>query len=333
LLIMAVLLLPLTWRESGILKTVVVGWLVVAGLFGAAIFQSWLKGNGLAMQLAGTVRISNLLAPLADASTGYSRTEYEKQLAITAAETPLPPLAGGADFYSYDQGILFAHRLRYQPRPIIQSYSAYTPALAEMNAAWLRSDRAASNILFVVQPLDRHFPSMEDGLSWPELLSRYDINPAAHPGMPYLLLQRNAIPRAYRLVPLTNTEAAFGGSVQVPAESNALIWVELDIKKTPTGKLISAAYKPPMLMLTATFKSGTPGYYRIVPGMAQSGFLLSPVVNDIKAFAALYKPGWQPALARWELQSLAITPATGSRTTICYEPSFSVRFYRLDISQ
>ncbi|HEV2695911.1 MAG TPA: hypothetical protein VG347_23685 [Verrucomicrobiae bacterium] len=333
LLILTALLLPLTWRESGILKALAVGLLVLAGLFSATVFENWLKGNGLAAQLAGTVRLSNLLAPLADASTGYSKVEYEKQMAGTVAKTPLPPLTGGADFYSYDQGILFAHRLPYQPRPIIQSYSAYTPALAEMNAAWLRSDRAASNILFVVQPLDRHFPSLEDGASWPELLTRYDVNAAANPGLPYLVLQRSATPRSYRLVPLTNAEVAFGENIQVPSVSNALIWVELDIKKTSAGKLISAAYKPPMLMLATTFKNGTPGYYRLIPGMAQTGFLLSPVINDTKAFASLYEPAWLPALSRWEVQTLAITPSTESRTSICYTPSYSVRFYRLEISK
>ncbi|MDR3456424.1 MAG: hypothetical protein P4N60_03175 [Verrucomicrobiae bacterium] len=333
LLVLAALLLPLAWRESQPLKVAAAILLVASGLFWVGIFQTWMKGNGLATQLAGTFRVSNLLAPVADASTGYSRTEYQKELAAIRAINPLPPLSGGVDLYSYGQAVLFAHGLSYQPRPVVQSYFAYTPALAQMNAAWLRSGRAASNVLFSVQPLDGRFPSLDDGLSWPELLTRYAINPATSQGRAYLLLQRKAMPRGYQLVPLTNMEAVFGGSVKVPPVSNAPVWVELEFKKTPAGKIISAAYKPPILVMTALFRNGPPGYYRIVPGMAAAGFLLSPVVKDTKSFAALFGSDWPARLAHWDMQSMVIAPGTVSRSSLCYEPTFQVRFYRLEFSE
>jgi len=333
LLVLVTLLLPLAWRESKLLRLAAAGQLAVALLFGAYIFHSWPPAAGLASQLAGTFRLSNLLAPVATACTGYLESDQQNEFAGLAAKSPLPPLRGGADLYSYGQIALFAHGLSYQPRPVIQSYSAYTPALAQMNAAWLRSGRSAPNLLFAIQPLDGRFASLDDGLSWPELLTRYEINPAAGSSDPYLLLQRRPAPRGYRLDPLTNTAARFGSSLAIPDLTMGPVWAEVEIRPTVAGKIISAFYKPPVLSLTVTTRDHGPGHYRIVPGMAQAGFLLSPVVTDNRAFATLYDSGWSTNLAGWEAQSMMIEAGTKSRSTICYNSTYQVRFYRLELTQ
>jgi hypothetical protein len=334
LLVLAALLLPLAWRESKMLKMAAAGLLVVTVIFGTGVFHDQAPGTGFAAQLAGTFRLTNLLAPVATACTGYLETSRQMELADIAAKNPLPnplpPISGGADLYSYSQSVLFAYGLHYQPRPVIQSYSADTPALERMNAVWLRSGRAATNLLFAVQPQDARFPSLDDGLSWPELLTLYEINPAAGPAGPYLLLQRSAAPRGYRLVPLTNVEARFGTSLEIPALTTGPVWVEVDIKKTFAGKIISALYKPPALDMSVRTLGQGAGQYRLVPSMALAGFLLSPVVSDTRAFAALFGSDWPAQLAGWEARSMMIEPVTPSYSTICYAPTYQVRFYRLE---
>jgi len=44
-----------------------------------------------------------------------------------------------------------------------------------MNAAHLRSDRAADHFFFGVGTIDDRCAPQDDSLSWPELLTRYDI--------------------------------------------------------------------------------------------------------------------------------------------------------------
>jgi len=53
------------------------------------------------------------------------------------------------DLYSYDQTIVFAPWLPLY-RDLLSKAIRYTPKLAEINAAWLRSDLAASNLLFAI---------------------------------------------------------------------------------------------------------------------------------------------------------------------------------------
>jgi hypothetical protein len=303
--------------------------LLASTLFASFVFNHWLPDDGLGKQLAETFGIYNLLAPFAGPYTGYLRSNYEKDLASERKAHPLPPIAGNADLYSYEQTILFAHALPYQPRPIIQSYSAYTPELAAMNAAHLRSARAASNILFAVQPLDGRFPSLDDGLSWPELLTLYDLKGRSDDGGRFLLLTRAAVPREFRLIPLRNTAARFGEPVILPGATDGPVWVEIEIKKSLLGTVVSTLYKPPVLMLTVSLPDHTERRYRIVPGMAGGGFLLSPLIADNRSFAALACTGRQE-LAGLEVVSMTISAGAGSEPTRCYQSPMAVRFYRLD---
>ena len=116
---------------------------------------------------------------------------------------PLPKVSGTVDLYPNELANIFANDLPYNPRPIPQSFSAYTAKLAQINAAHLRTKDAADSILFDINPIDKRLSSMEDGLSWPEILTRYDIKNFEKR---YLLLEKRAEPRSYQLQP-QETEA------------------------------------------------------------------------------------------------------------------------------
>jgi hypothetical protein len=250
---------------------------------------------------------------------------YVKNLAEVRKTFPLPPIRGSVDVYPWNQAVLFAQGLPYDPRPIIQSYSVYTPELAELNAAHLRNARAPDNVLFDIDPTDMHFPSLEDGRSWPELLTRYDIKGMTNTT---LILKRSTTPRSYQLTPLKERSVHFDESLTLPAASDAPIWVEMEIKKSLLGAVASTLYKPPALMLKVSLSGGQKFYYHLIPGMARSGFLLSPLIQDTKAFVALASSGgWNTNL---DVTSVAISFATPSHSTPFYQSPMHLRLYRLD---
>ena len=252
------------------------------------VLGSAVSGKVLPAQLVQTLDIRRILAPVRMlCDPGYLPEAYAASLAGVRDKYPLPSVKGGADIYSWNQAVLFAHGLSYQGRPVLQSYSAYTPELAELNAACLRSDRAPANVLFRIEPIDHHFPSLEDGRSWPELLTRYDSQGASDPAGMYLLLSRSAAPRTYHLTPLQNIPARFGEPVVPPSMTNGPIWAEIEINNSLAGSLVSTLYKPPMLLLTVSLRDGGRFDSCLVPAMAQSGFLLSPVIGNALAFASL----------------------------------------------
>ncbi len=113
---------------------------------------------------------------------GQFRANFEQAKQAIAARFKLPPTQGSVDLYSYDQTMILASNREYDPRPVIQSYSAYTPGLASLNDDHLRGENAPKTIFFAITPVDEQYPALEDGRSWPALLSLYKNRSFVSPG-------------------------------------------------------------------------------------------------------------------------------------------------------
>ena len=258
---------------------------------------------------------------------GQLRRAYDQFLSGYREEFPLPPIDGDTDLYSWNQIELFANRLRYRPRPVFQSYSAYTPRLAELNAAHLRNENAAQTIVWDGFTMDGRYGSLEDGLSWPELLTRYDVRQVE---VSFVVLSRSRIPRRYMLSPLRESTIKFGEPLSLPATGNGLVWAEIEVNRSPIGSLVSTLFKPPVLSLQTTLRSGQLRTNRFVPEMARSGFVLSPFVDGCPEFAALASAERPQRLTGDEVKSFSIIPEEKLRPVKCYRDSIRVRLYRLD---
>ena len=299
----------------------------VVFLFAAFTFGRY-YAKSLPAHLLETLSARSVLAP-AKLLLGrrYLREGYQAYLADIRKANPLPAIQGEVDTYPGNAGVLLAHRLAYRPRPVMQSYQVYTPELADLNAAFLRSERAPAAIVFQIAPVDDHFPSLEDDRSWPELLTRYDVQQVE---WPFVLLKRSVAPRAWRLAPLADLPIRLGELVPVPPATNGPIWATFEIDKTLLGTITSTVYKPPVLSLSVFTPAGGPFRYRLIPGMARSGFLLSPVTLDPLAFGSLAAGGALRDLADQVVTSLSLSAATGSGSTACYHLPLRLRLYRLE---
>ena len=303
------------------------------GLFCSSMFNRGYRDpprpeERLWVDFARTLNIKNILAPAKLLRhPALLRKIYEKNLAEVRIKFPLPPIEGGVDVYPWNQAVLFAHDLQYDPRPVIQSYSVYAPELAELNAAHLRSAHAPDNILFDINPLNNNFPSLEDGLSWPELLTQYDVKDVTDQ---FVILKHSSRPREYHLTSLADGPVRLGELVTV-VTNNGPLWAELEINQTFLGAVVATLYKPPVLKLAVSLQDGRRFIFKIVPGMARSGFLLSPLIRDKASFVLLNSPdGWRN-LTGLQIEFMTIFAATRSGSTPCYQSPLRLRLYRLDM--
>lgn len=209
-------------------------------------------------------------------------SEFERSLAIIRQKYSIPELQGTTDIYSFYQSYLFASANNWNPRPIIQSYSAYTPLLAKINEQHLRGDNAPDNILFTVQAIDGRLPTLDDGLSWPALLDNYTIK-KMDSNFIYLrkkpILQKNS-----NFQVLHNETHQIGETVVLPT-TDAAIYAEIDLKPTLEGKLLSLLYKPPQLVMRVKLTNGTTEEYRVIANMMETGFFISPLIKNTTDFA------------------------------------------------
>ncbi|HAT1847350.1 TPA: hypothetical protein RG395_002935 [Legionella pneumophila] len=196
-----------------------------------------------------------------------------------------PILPGTTDIYSYNQTSLIASGMQWSPRPIFQSYSAFTANMAEINKNYLLSENKPDNIIFKVEPIDNRIPSMEDGMSWPTLINHYQ--PVRFEN-DFLFLRKKLVNKPVTpLVPLKTEIHTFGEQVKIP-DTDIPLFVEIDIEPTFWGMLATTFFKPHQLEANLELKNGTLRQYRLIANMAKSGFLLSPFIENSAEFGLLF---------------------------------------------
>ena len=201
-------------------------------------------------------------------------------------QASFPIIEGTTDMYSYNQTYLIASKMTWSPRPIFQSYSVFTARQAEKNKQHLLSRHRPDNIIFKIEPIDGRIPSLEDGASWPVLLTLYQ---PTHLIKDFLFLHTKNSAKQ-ELVPikvLKSERHILGETIQVP-ESRLPLFVEIDIKPTFWGLLATTFFKPDPLHIKIELNNGNKKEYRIIANMAQSGFLLSPLIENTNEFALMY---------------------------------------------
>lgn len=241
--------------------------------------------------------------------------DFKERLATIRAETKLPTLAGPTDVYSYNQSGLLAANNIWQPRPVLQSYAAYSPDLAEANRLHLFGERRPDNLIFRIQPIDRRLPSLEDGPSWRVILSHYA--PSGTSGGS-LILRWDAA-NAGNVLPATSEPAStheLGETVMVDLTQEH-IFAKLQMNMTAWGRLRNLVFKPGQLRIKLTTADQTEHTYRFIAAMAQSEFLLSPLVETNADFSLLYGPSHAPVGRK--VQSFSITDES-------WPPSWEARY-------
>jgi hypothetical protein len=314
--------------------------LIAAGMLGVAGWAMLLSGQrgfiplmGLLVGLAGWAAIDRsetgltaatlarrvetpfIVAANALTTRWHSPARLERSYAdnvrLIRTAQPLAHLVGTIDIYSFGQSALLANDLNWAPRPVLQSYSAYTPSLARKDADYLARAEAPTTILFALQPVDSRLPSLEDGASWPTLLTRYSI--LGYDG-DLAILRKRTTPTTTN--PLANAPEISGtfhlGEPIVLPKHIPVVWARADVRLTLCGKLISLLFKPPHLNISYLLPDGHKQTFRYIAGMGESGFVAAPIIQSTTDFVALALPEAANHFAGSRPVSLSITADHGA---------------------
>lgn len=236
----------------------------------------------------------------------WLRHIYDMKVNSLREQAAFPVLQGTADIYSCHQSYLISSGNTWSPRPIFQSYCAYTAWMAEENRKHLLGGKAPDNIIFRVEPIDRRLASIEDGASWPILLHNYQPTWMTND---YLFLREiEGAGETAKPSEISREKHVFGENVILP-RSNQPIFARIEIMPTIIGRIASILFKPSQLKLALELNNGRKIQYRIIAGMAKSGFMISPLIENTQEFGMLY--GESSYLNEKLVQSFAIGPSHG----------------------
>lgn len=216
------------------------------------------------------------------------KDRYETAMASVARQHPLPATGGSTDIYPFDLAYIIASDNQWRPRPVIQSYSAYTKSLATKNRDHLTSESAPENIFFRIRPIDGRFPSLDDGASWPILLNHYH---ADYKAGDFLKITARKNLDASNSISVRGKGRYKLGELVVLQENMWPIFVNLYIERSTLGHVVNLIYKLPELYILTRTADEKVHVHRFIPGSAEAGFLLSPQVNNTAEFLQLYFGG------------------------------------------
>lgn len=225
------------------------------------------------------------------------------------------------DVFGQRQSYAIFNDFKYKPRPVFQSYAAYTRGLMRRNEAFYGSTNAPQFVLFRLEPIDERFPPLEDALVLRDLLFNYE--PLEGEG-PFLLLQhKGSAPAVLQYV--RDGAVRPGELIDLRDQTNADIWVEIQLNPTLLGRARGFLYQPAPLEL-GVWLQGSPNLRRAkfmasAPLLA-AGFLASPLLLENDDVLDLYSGN---QITRPVAYSVELTPATQA----FWEPVVRFRIYRI----
>ncbi|HTL58220.1 MAG TPA: hypothetical protein VL361_21210 [Candidatus Limnocylindrales bacterium] len=244
---------------------------------------------------------NSFLEPLRSLPTNFShlvqpsryRDQLRQPLEAERHQYQLPALrliAGRAtvDMFGCEQMAVLANDFNYRPRPVFQTYAAYSSPLMRWNERFYQSSARPEFVLFRLMAMDRKFPSLEDALLLRNLLINYE--PAGSEGA--FLLLKSARNETASLNLLREGTFQIGERLSLSEFGETNLWLELDLEPTLIGYFRQFFYQPAksrLLVWSSTSADAQALRFRAPPLMLAAGFLLSPLQLNTDDVLRLYQ--------------------------------------------
>ena len=224
--------------------------------------------------------------------------------ASVRAMEPMPKLNGSVDILPSFQSAVIAADLDYRPHFTVQEYTSYTRDLIDKDKQSWSGARAPDHILFGLTPIDNRFPALSEGPLWPELLRTYA--PAEKFG-DLVVLDRREAPLQELLQEPAEKVIKLGERFDLDADP---LFITIDVHSNWLARILGFVYRPPIVNLGLEFADSSKSTYRLIPAIAQAGFIISPLIITSDDFASLamgmsrFNAAQTPVAARIEVGAL-----------------------------
>jgi hypothetical protein len=238
---------------------------------------------------ASVTGIPSRLISYADFQNSAQRLSAEFQANIQSERLPESILRriGDASVDVIPHNILAvkASGVAWNPRPVFQSYSAYTPYLDRMNGEHFRINGAERPIISL-QSIDDRIPFVDEPLVWRALLDNYDFE---YQTTEMVLLRRRNQPKFGRETAEGETTASWGQTIDLPpSRPGEFIVMRAKIPQSLAGSLTKLAFRPSVVNAKMTFASGLVLEGRVIPANMEDGWIISPFPPDEARLAPLF---------------------------------------------
>jgi hypothetical protein len=250
---------------------------LMAGLSRRVTATAALIAAGVAIWYAGAAAIPRAIRGLPSIvrlNDTRAQLAAESQASLAADRLPAELLArvknGGVGVVPWEHAYAAANGLRLQLVPVLQTYSAYTAFLDNLNAQWL-TERGPDFILLHWEAIDERHPLLDVPATALAMMARYE-NAGSYGAA--TLLARRATPRFSHVRFLSETPLTAGEPLRAPDIPHALT-ARIHVEYTLTGRLLKLLYRIPEVRFLASYDSDNFVSARVPPDVLSNGIAVN----------------------------------------------------------
>ncbi len=216
---------------------------------------------------------------------------YQRDLDFTASfkNDSLKAAVGNAtiDVIPAEISQVYFNDLHYNPRPVIQSYSAYNGFLDSLNSQKYESNDKPDYILFSLGSIDDRYPFFDETRTKMTILSNYQIETDIED---QTLLAKSENPRTLTKGRTESRYASLGKDILIP-RTTSLQFTRIQVDYSFWGKLKRLFFRPPGLLITFTLSNGDTFTHRAVTTLLSGGVIINKFIDTNEEFRLLMLAG------------------------------------------
>jgi len=210
---------------------------------------------------------------------------YEKQLTQELYNYNLPHIKKTVgrdtlDVFGFRQAVALYNDFNYRPRPIFQSYSAYTPKLAKLNLDYYASSAAPEYLLMKIETIDGRYPSLDDSLCLHLITQRYRFVVSEKNFSLWRRAPDPFDPSTLTITHKATVDLVLGQPLDLANFLTEPLWITLDISTSLLGRIRNLFYKPPIIRLELQDNHDAITNFRLPQPQGRTGFILNPMIEN-----------------------------------------------------
>jgi hypothetical protein len=197
------------------------------------------------------------------------------------------------DVLGFETSYIHYNGLNYNPRPVIQSYSAYGPELIQLNVNKYESNTAPDFVLYHPGSIDGRHPFWDEAPIYLSLFRNYiivdtfssinlsfnELDTRNNVPNKLFLFKKNNKKRSVTKTVIKDTIIHFNNKINIP-HSNNILYMEMESELTTLGKIQRLLFQPSLAHMKMQYADGDSTYCRLILPVMKAGVPINKKVID-----------------------------------------------------
>ncbi|MEH1797323.1 hypothetical protein [Nostoc sp.] len=194
------------------------------------------------------------------------------------------------DIIPWEISMVESNKLNWQPRPIFQSYSAYTKFLDSTNLSSI-SSKSPDYIIYNFTAIDNRHPFFDEPSTFSYIACNYKLSSELNelintPALINLIVlqkrDRNICSSSIKTKELL---LKWNQSTKL-TDTSSLVRASIKFEYSLLGKIYKTIFRAPLVNINIDFKDASHSSFRIIPENSENGIIISHLpLNDNQAFS------------------------------------------------